>query len=625
MADVSMGEEQEKPAKREIENGFLTGKWLVLNNCHLSVDFMAELEEILNPKDKEVNPDFRLFITCEPNNEFPLGLLQMAIKVSIQPPKGLQASLSRTFSTMINQDFLEKVEPYHQWRSIVFAICFMHTIVYERRKFGPLGFCIPYHFNASDLDASLLYAEKHMTLADKLSIPMQWNAIRYMTCDVQYGGRITDNLDRELFRAYGDLWLTEDIFKTPNYQFNTLITDFGYIIPDYTEHSKFVEYINTIPEKDPPLIFGLNSNADLTFRLKDAQEMINTLLDTQPKESSGGSGKSREEEVKDNLNQNLIKQLPADFIMLEVTEKLRTLKGPKGLSESGMTVPLNVFLFQEIQRFQKILGIVRTMMHDIVLAIDGQIIMTPELVDSINAIFDFRVPRSWQYDPTGAEISWLTAGLAAWLTGLNNRYYQLRGWIDKSERPASFWLTGFFNPQGFLTSMKQEVTRQKKAENWSLDEVDYKSEVTKDVITSEDGKIDGKTLPSFPDGVLIHGLFLEGAQWAKGDRGKCLIDSEGKDLFQIFPVLHVSAMSTAATDARGPAARNKDQNQSLDKTHYFCPVYKYKIRNDKYLIFRVYLAAEPKNAAGAEKALSKGMTPILNWKLKGVALLCSKE
>jgi hypothetical protein len=49
--------------------------------------------------------------------------------------------------------------------------------------------------------------------------------------------------------------------------------------------------------------------------------------------------------------------------------------------------------------------------------------MTPQIVDSINAVYDFRVPYSWQFDPTGAEISWLTASLAAWIKGLLDRYH----------------------------------------------------------------------------------------------------------------------------------------------------------------------------------------------------------
>lgn len=160
---VSMGEEMEGPALELIKAGFVTGGWVILNNCHLSLEFMGQLEEILNPKHAEVHDEFRLWITCEPHADFPLGLLQMAIKVTTEPPKGLQAGLSRTFSTIVTPDYLEKVEPLDHWRALLFTLCFMHSVVQERRKFGPLGFCIPYEFNTADLEASLMYFEKHLT------------------------------------------------------------------------------------------------------------------------------------------------------------------------------------------------------------------------------------------------------------------------------------------------------------------------------------------------------------------------------------------------------------------------------------------------------------------------------
>ena len=94
---VSMGEEMEIPAKANIVNGFRDGFWVILNNCHLSLEFMAEMEDILNPKGVEVHEQFRLWITCQAEPEFPLGLLQMAIKVTTEPPKGLKAGLARTY------------------------------------------------------------------------------------------------------------------------------------------------------------------------------------------------------------------------------------------------------------------------------------------------------------------------------------------------------------------------------------------------------------------------------------------------------------------------------------------------------------------------------------------------
>lgn len=543
----------------------------------------------------------------------------MAIKVTTEPPKGLRAGLYRTFNTQIHPDFLEKVEPYDKWRSLVFTVCFLHSIVQERRKFGPLGFCIPYEFNASDLEASLCFLDKHMTACATQNIPYSWRAMQYMVAEVQYGGRITDDLDRELFSAYSALWVTDAVFQ-PNYSFNTLIHDFQYQVPDCTEHARFLDYINSMPDKDTPIVFGLNNNADLTFRLKDSQVMLSTMIDTQPKDSGGGSGKSREEEVKDKLEADLIKGLPADFIEIEVDERLKVLKGPKNLNESGKGVPLNVFLSQEIQRFQMILGTVRKTMGDMVLAIEGAIIMTPDIVDSINAVFDFRVPRKWVYDPTGAEISWLTESLAGWLKGLLDRHHQLSNWIFK-ERPPSYWLTGFFNPQGFLTAMKQEVTRTKKGGNdpWSLDEVEYKCEVMKEVIAGDDGRIENRNIAGKDEGVQIHGLYLEGAAWS---REKKLEEAAGKDLFMNFPIIHVSATSknAAANAPQGMARRGQDA--ALDKQQYSCPVYKYPRRNDKYIIFRVPLKAD---SAQGQLSLSKGVSAVVNWKLKGVALLCCKD
>lgn len=118
------------------------------------------------------------------------------------------------------------------------------------------------------------------------------------------------------------MWFHEGIF-TPSYRFNTQVTEFNYEIPDTQEHTKFLEYISSMPRKDSPVIFGLHPNADLTFRMKESLEMINTLVDTQPKDSGSSGGKSKEDEVKEKLERDLLPQLPTDFIEAEIKDRLR--------------------------------------------------------------------------------------------------------------------------------------------------------------------------------------------------------------------------------------------------------------------------------------------------------------
>ena len=121
----------------------------------------------------------------------------------------MRAGLKASYNTTITQDTLDAVS-MPQWKSMLYALAFMHTIVQERRKFGPLGFNIPYEFSQADLSACVQFIQNHITDVDAKKRPVDWPTVNYMVCDVQYGGKITDSLDRRMFSFYTSKWMTPE-------------------------------------------------------------------------------------------------------------------------------------------------------------------------------------------------------------------------------------------------------------------------------------------------------------------------------------------------------------------------------------------------------------------------------
>lgn len=65
-----------------LETAVARGQWLMLQNCHLLVKWLKDLEKSLERISKP-HPDFRLWLTTDPTKGFPIGILQKSLKVCL--------------------------------------------------------------------------------------------------------------------------------------------------------------------------------------------------------------------------------------------------------------------------------------------------------------------------------------------------------------------------------------------------------------------------------------------------------------------------------------------------------------------------------------------------------------
>ena len=166
---VSMGQGQEIHARKLLSQAYTKGTWALLQNCHLSLEFCDECLIQLTENTDRIHPDFRLWITTEVHPKFPIGLLQISIKYTAEPPRGIKAGLKRTFGGLTHEQQLES-NTRDKWRPLLYTVAFLHTIVQERRKFGPLGWNIPYEFNQSDFNATIQFIQNYLDETDMVRV-----------------------------------------------------------------------------------------------------------------------------------------------------------------------------------------------------------------------------------------------------------------------------------------------------------------------------------------------------------------------------------------------------------------------------------------------------------------------
>ena len=180
--------------------------------CTMAVATTASEIRVEELTPDRVHANFRLWLTSEPSAAFPAFILQNGVKMTNEPPKGIRANLLRSYQNLVKPEDFDTCAKSDAFKRILSALCFFHGNILERRKFGPLGWNIRYAFDESDLETSINVMRRF--LDEQESIP--WDALRFITGHINYGGRVTDDWDRRCIVTILSIYFNEAIMVQEN-------------------------------------------------------------------------------------------------------------------------------------------------------------------------------------------------------------------------------------------------------------------------------------------------------------------------------------------------------------------------------------------------------------------------
>lgn len=334
---------------------------------------MGRLEKIcedLSPDPKKTHREFRLWLTSYPSNDFPVAVLQNGVKMTNEPPKGLKANLAGSYlvDPISNRDFFYGNTQEKKFRKMLFGLIFFHAVIQERVLYGPIGWNIKYQFNESDLRISVQQLNIFlMEYPDKTP----FDALRYLTGECNYGGRVTDDKDRRCLETILKGIYCEDIISNDNYSLSPSGT---YKAPVHGDYESYLEAIKKLPLISSPEAFGFHDNAAITKDQGETNATFDAILSTL--QSSGGD---------DDGNAAAIINKLADSILTDVGQEFNV-KAAEKKHPIQYLQSLNTVLTQELTRFNKLIAKIKSSLNNIKKALKGEVLLSDDLEAALNSL-----------------------------------------------------------------------------------------------------------------------------------------------------------------------------------------------------------------------------------------------
>ena len=197
-----------------------------------------------------------------------------------------------------------------------------------------------------------------------------------------------------------------------------------------------------------------------------------------------------------------------------------------------------------MEKFNRLLNLMRKSLFDLTQAIGGFIVMSSELDAMYLSLTNGVVPGNW------TKVAYPSLKpLTSWFEDLIARMVFMNNWLTCGN-PNAYWISGLFSPQGFLTGVLQTHARQYKI---AIDELAFAFEI---IEAESPEQVEAKP----EDGVLIYGLYMDGARYNR--EHKCIDDQIPDELYDPMPLLHFKPT----------------KDYVAKEEEYSCPMYKTGLR-----------------------------------------------
>lgn len=502
---LSMGGGQNELAIQMLKESAQKGLWLCFKNLHLVTSWLPTLEKEL--KSLNAHKNFRLWLTTESHSKFPPILLETCHKVTYEAPPGIKKNLQRTFDgwgpATFEQGSVFRAQMY-------FVLAWYHAIVQERRTYIPQGWSKFYEFSYGDLKAGSIIIDSILKECDERSF--KWDTLYGLLETAIYGGRIDDELDLGVVRAYLEQFYNDGIFQGKK------VSNF-LSVPQSKSIKDFLALIAKIPDTDSPNLFGLPFNIDRSVQRFNTGIVIEGM-----KKLLAGSTeniKFDREKWAELLNP-LIKLWKT--LLKQVTEKGIPQIKDKHLNSDK---PIESFIFAEAYGCFQMLEKIDASIESINRVLSGNGLLTTEIYNEASILLTGHIPSKWTRLWEGPE------NPNSWLKGFCKRAYSLKSWVhsvqggDILKGPIN--LADLFHPEILLNSVRQTTARETST---AIDALK--------LCTSFDAnsRVKGAVV------IQVKGLLLQGCAFEGGK----LVDANQGTEFVLLPTCYLSFIPEKEAD-----------------------------------------------------------------------------